>query len=320
MTESTPAWPDMPVSDWEPTLDTLHMYAQVVGKVPLALRPMVNHWWQVALDLTARGLTTGPLFSGDLAFTMNLDLVDHVLRIDTADGRRRTIALGGAVRDFYTGVMAALRDLGVDVAIWPHPVEVRDPIPFAEDDVHSTYDGAQVERFFGLLRQVYVVLTEFRARFTGKASPVQFFWGSFDLSATRYSGRPVDPPENADSITRLTYTAEQSAVGFWPGGTWLNGSRVEQPIFYAYSYPEPDGMRERLVTPEPAGFDAGLGEFVLGYDAVRRTAEPHRAVLDFAQSTFEVGARLQGWPLDALEWMSPAPSRPGRGGAGSQSR
>jgi hypothetical protein len=316
MTESTP-WPAMPVSEWEPTLDTLHMYAQVVGKVPLALRPMVNHWWQVALDLTARGLTTGPVFSGDLVFTMDLDLVDHVLRIDMADGRRRTVALGGAVRDFYSDVMAALRDVGVEVAIWPHPVEVRDPIPFVEDDVHATYDAAQVERFFGMLRQIYAVLTEFRARFTGKASPVQFYWGSFDLSVTRYSGRPADPPENADSITRLTYTAEQSAVGFWPGGTWLNGTRVEQPIFYAYSYPEPQGVRERSVLPGPAGFDAGLGEFVLGYDDVRRAAEPHRDVLDFAQSTFEVGARLQDWPLDELEWMSPAPSR--RGGAGPQS-
>jgi len=308
VTEPAQAWPALPVSDWEPTYDTLHMYTQVVGKVPLALRPMVNHWWQVALDLTARGLTTGPVPHGERTFTLDLDLLDHELRIDTSAGQRRTVPLGAAVRVFYADVMAALHDLGLDVTIWPHPVEVRDPVPFADDDVHSTYDGAQAERFFHVLRQVYDVLTQFRARFTGKASPVQFWWGSFDLSATRYSGRPLEPPANADRITRLTYTAEQSAVGFWPGGTWVNGKRVEQPILYAYSYPEPDGIRGQAVAPDVAGFDADLGEFVLGYDELRRAAEPRTAILDFAQSTFEAGARLQDWPLSTLEWTPPAPS------------
>ena len=299
----TQAWPALPVSDWEPTYDTLHMYAQVVGKVPLALRPMMNHWWQVALDLTARGLTTGPLPHGERTFTMELDLLDHLLRIDTSDRDRRTVALGGAVREFYGDVMAALSDLGLEVAIWPHPVEVHDPVPFAEDDVHSTYEGGQAERFFHVLRQVYAVLYEFRSRFTGKASPVHFYWGSFDLTATRYSGRPADPPPDADRIIKLTYTAEQNAVGFWPGGTSLSGTRVEQPIFYAYSYPEPPGVRERPLRPEGAGFDPRLGEFVLPYDDVRAAPDPRGAILDFAQSSFEAGAVLQGWPLvEGLEW------------------
>jgi hypothetical protein len=319
MTEST-AWPALPVSDWEPTYDTLHMYTQVVGKVPLALRPMVNHWWQVALDLTARGLTTGPVFHNKRTFTMDLDLVAHELHIDTSDGQRRTVALGAAVRTFYAEVMAALHDLGVDVAIWPHPVEVFNPIPFAEDDVHSTYDEAQVERFFHLLRQVYAVLTEFRARFTGKASPVQFYWGAFDLAATRYSGRPAEPPPNADSMTRLAATAEQSSVGFWPGGTWITGARAEQPVFFAYSYPEPHGLRERSVAPEMAHFDAAFGEFVLGYDDVRRAADPRTMVLDFAQSAYEAGARLQDWSLDSLEWTPPLPSGRARGDAATYYR
>ncbi|WP_432827742.1 DUF5996 family protein [Dactylosporangium sp. CA-092794] len=307
MTTQPQRWPALPVADWEPTYDTLHMYTQIIGKVALALRPMTNHWWQVALELSAKGLRTAAIPYGDRTFEMHLDLVDHELRIDTDRGERRTVALGGPVRDFYAGTMAALDDLGLHVPIWTRPVEVTDPIPFDEDTVHATYDPAQAERYWHVLCQVEGVLDQFRARFTGKASPVQFYWGSFDLATTRYSGRPTDPPPGADIITRLSYTAEQSSLGFWPGGTWLNGERVEQPVFYSYTYPEPPGMREQRVGPAPAHFDAGLGEFVLSYDEVRRADDPHRAILDFAQSTYEAGARLQHWPRDVLEWAPPMP-------------
>jgi hypothetical protein len=283
------------------------MYTQIIGKVTLALRPMTNHWWQVALQLSARGLRTPGIPHPAGTFEMDLDLVDHVLRIDTDHGGRRTVGLGGPVREFYTDMMTALDELGLHVPIWTRPAEVADPIPFDEDTVHSTYNPAQAERYWRVLSQVEGIFDEFRARFTGKASPVQFYWGSFDLATTRYSGRPTEPPSNADAITRYSYTAEQSSLGFWPGGTWLNGMRVEQPVFYSYTYPPPPGIRDQPVSPASAYFDAGLGEFVLSYDDVRLANDPRRAILDFAQTAYEAGAGLQHWPRDVLEWTPPTP-------------
>jgi hypothetical protein len=309
MTDQRQRWPALPVADWAPTKDTLHMYAQILGKVSLALRPMTNHWWQVALELSARGLRTAAVPHPAGTFGMDLDLVDHVLRIDTESGERRTVGLGRPVRDFYADTMAALDDLGRPVAIWTRPVEVPDPVPFDEDTVHATYDPAQAERYWRVLCRIGGIFEEFRALFTGKASPVQFYWGSFDLAVTRFSGRPAEPPPDADTITRFSYTAEESSFGFWPGGTWLNGARVEQPVFYAYTYPEPPGIRDQPVSPAPAYFDGGLGEFVLSYDDVRLAADPRRAILDFAQSTYEVGARLQRWPREVLEWTPPQVTR-----------
>jgi hypothetical protein len=317
MTEQAPNWPALMVDDWEPTYDTLHMYSQIIGKVPLALRPMMNHWWQVALALSARGLTTGAIPYGARSFQLDLDLLDHLLRVDTSEGDRCTVPLGGPVRDFYAEAMTALDNLGLHVPIWPNPVEVPDPIAFDEDDRHATYDGAQAQRYWHVLRQIGAIFTEFRARFTGKASPVQFYWGSFDLATTRYSGRPTDPPPNADPISRLSYTAEQSTLGFWPGGTWLNGTRVTQPLFFSYTYPEPPGLRDQPIAPQSARFDTGLGEFVLGYEHVRRARDPRQAILDFAQSTYEAGARLQRWPAETLEWNPPAPPRHGHVRAGT---
>jgi hypothetical protein len=307
MTRQDSSWPALPLDEWESTYDTLHMYAQIVGKISLALRPMTNHWWQVALDLSARGLTTGAMPYGSRTMNVDLDLLDHVLRIDTSAGERRTVPLGGAVRVFYADAMAALDDLGMPVPMWPVPVEVPGPIPFDADDRHATYDPARVGRYWDVLRRVATVLAEFRARFTGKASPVQFYWGSFDLAATRYSGRPASPPPDADVITRHSYTAEQSTVGFWPGGTWLGGTRVGQPVFFAYTYPEPPGLRQQPVAPTAARFDTDLGEFVVGYDDVRRAGDPRQAILDFAQSAYEAGARLQRWPRERLEWDPPTP-------------
>jgi hypothetical protein len=321
MTRHAPSWPALPVADWAPTYDTLHMYSQVVGKVPLALRPMTNHWWQVGLDLSARGLTTGAMpHGGGRTFDMGLDLLDHQLRIDTSEGERRTIPLGGPVCEFYADTMATLDNLGLHVSIWPKPVEVPDPIPFDDDDRHATFDRAQAQRYWQVLRQIETIFTEFRARFTGKASPVQFYWGSFDLATTRFSGRPADPPPNADPITRFSYTAEQNTIGFWPGGTWLNGARVEQPVFFAYTYPEPPGLRDQPVAPQPARFDTDLGEFILDYDHVRRADDPRQVILDFAQSTYEAGARLQRWPVSTLEWTPPPPPRHDRVRSGSPVR
>ena len=290
-------WPALPVAEWEPTYDTLHMYAQIVGKVTLAQRPMMNHWWQVAFGLSARGLETGAVPHGERSFDMELDLLDHVLRIDTCEGARRIIPFGGPVCEFYAGTMAALSDLGLSVAIWPTPVEVPDPVPFDKDDRHATYDRRYAERYWHVLRRVESVLAAFRARFTGKASPVQFYWGSFDLATTRYSGRPAVPPPDSNIITRLTYTAEQSTVGFWPGGTSLSGGRVEHPLFFSYTYPGPVGFRDQPVAPSAARFDPDLGEFVLSYEDVRRSADPRQAILDFAESTYEAGARLQHWAV-----------------------
>jgi len=307
LTSEQRPWAPLPVADWEPTYDTLHMYTQIVGKISLALRPMTNHWWQVALELSARGLRTAAIPHGARTFEMEFDFVDHVLHIDADGGERRTIGLGGPVRDFYLRTMTALDGLGLHVPIWTMPVEVPDPVPFDQDTVHATYDPAQAERYWHVLCQVEGIFDEFRAGFTGKASPVQFYWGSFDLATTRYSGRPTDPPPDADTITRFSYTAEQSSLGFWPGGTWLNGARVEQPVFYSYTYPEPPGVRDQPVSPASASFDTGLGEFVLSYDDVRLADDPRQAILDFAQSTYEAGARLQQWPRDVLEWTPPTP-------------
>lgn len=300
-------WAALPVTEWEPTYDTLHLYTQIVGKISLALRPMTNHWWQVALGLSARGLRTAAIPHPARTFEMEFDYLDHVLHIDAEGGERRTVGLGGSVRDFYTGTMTALDDLGLHVPIWTMPVEFPDPIPFDEDTVHSTYDPAQAERYWHVLCQVEGIFDEFRALFTGKASPVQFYWGSFDLATTRFSGRPTEPPPDADTITRFSYTAEQSSLGFWPGGTWINGVRVEQPVFYSYTYPEPPGVRDQPVSPASASFDHGLGEFVLSYDDVRLADDPRQAILDFAQTTYEAGARLQHWPRDVLEWVPPTP-------------
>ncbi|MET9069182.1 DUF5996 family protein [Streptosporangium sandarakinum] len=322
MAERGNGWPALPVSGWQHTYDTLHMYAQVVGKISLALRPMVNHWWQVAFHLTARGLSTGPIPYGERTFEICFDLLDHSLHIETSDGGSRTIALGGAVRDFYAEVLRSLAHLGVDVEIRTMPVECTDPVRFDRDDRHSTYEAAQVQRFWQVLLRVEEVFTEFRARFTGKCSPVQFYWGAFDLSTTRYSGRPAEPPADADPVTKLSFNAEQSDLGFWPGGTWINGARIDQPVFYSYAYPEPPGFRERPVLPEAAYYDDAFGEFVLRYDDVRNAPDPRRAILDFAQSTFEAAARLQDWPAEAFQWAQPPPAgrAAGRAPAASGSR
>ncbi|MDQ3810473.1 MAG: DUF5996 family protein [Chloroflexota bacterium] len=296
MSEARGSWPSLPLEDWQDTYATLHMYTQIVGKIRLALSPMTNHWWQVPLYVTARGLTTSPMAYHDRTFQMDFDLFDHQLLVQTCDGDVRRVALGPAVKDFYREVLATLQALGIRPRIWRRPVEVPDPIPFDEDDRHATYDPAAAQRFWQVLRRVERVFHEFRGRFTGKSSPVHFFWGSFDLAVTRFSGRPAAPKPGADLITRVAYNAEQSSLGFWPGGGEVRGA-----AFYSYTYPQPAGFERQPARPEGAFYHAGLGEFLLLYEDVYAAEDPARLILEFAQSTYEAGARLQGWPIDELE-------------------
>lgn len=286
--------PPLPLSEWQDTKDTLHMWTQVVGKIRLALTPRENQWWNVPLYVTSRGLTTSPMPYEERAIQIDFDFIDHLLRISSDDGRAETITLEPrSVADFYHQVMDALGRLGVEVKIWTMPVEVPDPVPFEKDDQNKSYDPEYANRFWRILVQLDRVFTEFRSRFTGKCSPVHFFWGSFDMAVTRFSGKPAQPKPGADFITRLSYNAELSSIGFWPGGGGVDG-----PAFYSYTFPEPEKFREAKVKPEAAFYSDQLGEFLLMYDDVRSADDPAASILDFAESTYEAGARLQGWPIE----------------------
>jgi len=299
------SWPALPLTEWQDTYATLHMWTQIVGKVRLARAPMLNHWWQVALYVTARGLTTSPIPYGDASFEISFDFLDHQLRIQTSDGGVRTLALAPrSVADFYREFMAALRDLGLEIKIRTMPVEVPDPIPFDQDYRHHSYVPEQAQRFWRILNQSDRVLQQFRCGFVGKCSPVHFFWGSFDLAVTRFSGRPAPPhpggiPHMADWVTRLAYSHEVSSCGFWPGG-----GPVPEPVFYAYAYPEPDGFRNYPVRPPAAYYSNDMHEFLLPYEAVRRAPDPDAMLLEFAQSTYEAAADRGGWDRRALEYAA----------------
>ncbi|MBV9850356.1 MAG: hypothetical protein JO250_11835 [Armatimonadetes bacterium] len=302
---STEVWPALPLEAWRETYATLHMWTQVVGKVRLALAPPINHWWQVTFYVTPRGLTTSLLHDGTRAFQIGFDFLDHRLRIETAEGRHREIALKPqSVADFYRETLDALRSLDVGVSIWPVPVEVPDPVPFAQDQTHHAYDPEYAQRFWRILVQTERVFTDFRARFLGKVSPVHFFWGSFDLAVTRFSGRPAPPhpgaPGVADRVTREAYSHEVSSAGFWPG------EGVGFPAFYSYAYPEPEGFGQQPVQPAQAYYDQNLREFLLPYDAVRAARSPDEALLAFLQSAYEAEANLARWDRTALERDSPA--------------
>ena len=300
--EDPNTWPPLPLEEWEPTRATLHMWTQVVGKIRLTLTPLTNHWWNVPLYLSARGLTTSVIPYGARTFEIEFDFLAHRLDITTGDGQRESLPLAPcAVADFYGEVMGALARLGIDVKIWTTPVEVPDPVPFTEDRVHSSYDPAQAERFWRVLSQADRVLKEFRARFSGKCSAVHFFWGSFDLAVTRFSGRRAPEREGADPVTREAYSHEVISHGFWPGSV---GTAVDYPAFYSYTAPEPAGLRGATVQPPLAFYSAELSEFILPYEAVQRAASPDEAVLEFLQSTYEAGADLAGWDRDSLERKS----------------
>jgi hypothetical protein len=295
-------WPELPTESWRDTYETLHLWTQVVGKVRLARTPWLNHSWHVALYVTARGLTTSPIPDGTNTFEIELDLIDHSLRISTSNGAEQQFALAGqSVASFYAAVMAALAELGIRVVIDEMPSELPEPIKFSQDHRHATYDADAVRRFFQILANADRVFKQFRTGFLGKASPVHFFWGSFDLAVTRFSGRraprhPGGVPHLPDAVTREAYSHEESSAGFWPGS-----GAIDYPAFYSYAYPEPAGFRTARVRPEAAFFSESLSEFILPYDAVRMSSKPEQTLLDFLQSTYEAAADAARWDREALE-------------------
>ena len=300
--DSLACWPPLPLREWRATCDTLHMWTQIVGKVRLAVTPYVNHWWNVPLYVYPCGLTTSMMPYRGRAFALRFDFVSHALVLDIGDGARRAIALEArSVADFYRATTALLRDAGIDVPISTMPVEVPDPIRFEDDTVHASYDRDAVARFARVLVSVDGAFNAFRAGFIGKCSPVHFFWGSFDLCVTRFSGRRAPPRPDADRVTREAYSHEVSSVGFWPGS-----GDVADAAFYAYTAPEPAGLRDRPVLPAAAGYRPSLGEFVLMYDAVRLARSPSAALRAFCESTYAAGADLAQWDRAALERAGPA--------------
>jgi Family of unknown function (DUF5996) len=290
-------WPTLPLDSWRDTCATLHMWTQIVGKVRMRLTPLVNHWWNVPLYVSPRGLTTSNIPYGTRSIEIRFDFLADRLVLECSDGLVKELPLRPmTVADFYQEFMEMLRSAGVEVSIWRMPVEIPDPIPFDEDRVHASYDSERVKTFWCILRSVDSVFHQFRAGFIGKASPVHFFWGSFDLAVTRFSGRTAPPRPGADAITREAYSHEVSSVGFWPGSGTMAG-----PAFYSYAAPAPDGFKDAHVRPVAARYDAGLGEFLLDYDAVRVALSPSGDLLAFCQSTYDAAAELGKWDRSALE-------------------
>jgi hypothetical protein len=277
------------------------MWMQVIGKIRLAQAPMINHWWQVPLYVTSRGLTTSPIPYGARSFQIDVDFIGHALEISVDDGKREGFALRPrSVADFHVELMGRLRSLGLDVRIWTMPCEIEHPVRFEDDHQHAAYDPEFANRFWRILVQADRVLTSFRARFLGKVSPVHFFWGSFDLAVTRFSGRRAPPhpgaPNIADMVTREAYSHEVSSAGFWPGA-----AGVSEPVFYAYAYPAPGGFAQAAVAPAAASYSNAFGEFLLPLEAVRRAVAPDELLLEFLQSTYEAAANLGRWDRAALE-------------------
>lgn len=294
------AWPALPQSAWSDTCATLLLWLQMVGKIRLALMPPINHSWGVALYPTARGLTTLPMPYGARMLQVDFDFIDHALLLETSDGARYTIPLKPtAVADFYREMMTALDELQTPVDLWPVPCEIPNCIPFKEDRTHQAYDREYAQRFWRVLLQTTRVFTIFRARFIGKVSPIHLFWGAMDLACTRFSGRTAPPhpsmPGLPDRVTRDAYSHEVSSCGFWPGAPGV------EPFFYSYAYPEPAGYRQYAIAPAQASFDAAFGEFIFPYEAVRQSADPDAALLEFLQTTYEAAANCAHWDRGALE-------------------
>jgi hypothetical protein len=299
-------WPELAYEDWKDTLETLHLWTQVVGKIRLAQTPWVNHSWHVPLYVTSRGLTTSPIPYGARTFEIAFDLIGQRLRIDADDGTTADVALRPqTVADFHREVFARLAGLGIDVVIRTMPCEIPDAIPFEQDRTHASYDAEAAIRFWRALLRADRVLKAFRSRFAGKVSPAHFFWGSFDLAVTRFSGRaaPAHPggvPNLPDWVAREAYSHEVSSAGFWPGGPMF-----PEAVFYSYAYPEPKGFREAPVRPAAGRFDSTLSEFVLPYAAVRAAPDPDDAVLEFLQTTYDAAAEHARWDREALEAAFP---------------
>jgi len=290
-------WPSLQLDSWKDTYATLHMWTQMVGKVRLRLTPLVNHWWNVPLYVTAKGLTTSKIPYEHRAFELWFDFIRHDLVLETSDGILKKLPLAPrSVADFYEEFMEMLRSAGIHLKIWRMPVEVPNPIPFDQDREHRSYDAKSVEKFWRILLSADSVFNQFRSRFIGKSSPVHFFWGSFDLAVSRFSGRRAPERPGADSMTREAYSHEVSSVGFWPGG-----GDVKDGAFYSYMSPEPQGSKDATVRPSAAYYDKQLGEFLLMFEEVRKAESPTTSLLEFCQSTYEAGARLGDWDRVELE-------------------
>lgn len=294
-------WPELPLSEWKDTLATLHMWTQIVGKIRLKLSPLENHWWNVPLYVTPRGLTTSAIPYNERLFQIDFDFIDHLLVIETTDGSKRMIPLRPqSVAEFYQETMAALESLKMPVTIWTTPVEVPTRTPFEEDQKHADYDAEYAQRCWRILVQSSRILAKFRSRFIGKVSPVHFFWGAFDMAVTRFSGRPAPlhpgVPNCGIFVMQEAYSHEVSSCGFWPGG-----SLVDEPAFYAYAYPEPEGFKEYPIRPSEAFYDNRISEFLLPYEVVRTSNSHDELLLDFLQSTYEAVATNASWDRRALE-------------------
>ena len=295
-------WPDLPLPAWSETCDTLQLWTQIVGKVRIAVTPLINHWWNATLLVTARGLSAPAMPYAGGTFDIAFDFIDHLLIIETSDGRAETMALEPmTVADFYAEFMQRLRRLGIEVHIWTMPSEIENAVPFERDTVHAQYDPVFAQKFSQALAQANRVMTEFRARYIGKASPVHFFWGSFDLAVSRFSGRTAPPPKGATPnvaswVMAEAYSHEVSSCGFWPG----NGG-YGRAAFYVYAYPEPAAYGDTRLRTAGAFYDKGLGQFILPYDAVRQASEPDTLLLGFLQETYEAAADLAQWDRKALE-------------------
>ncbi|HTM52124.1 MAG TPA: DUF5996 family protein [Bryobacteraceae bacterium] len=288
-------WPELPLAAWSDTYATLHMWMQIAGKIRTTLSPPVNHWWHSALYVNSRGLTTSPVPFRDGAFELQFDFIDHRLEISGSDGGRQSLSLSAEpVAVFHQKLMSALRSMGVEITINEKPQEVANPIPFSKDYQHASYDPEYAHRWWRILLSTEVVLSGFRSRFIGKCSPVHFFWGSFDLCCTRFSGRPAPPRKGV--ITSEAYSHECSSAGFWPGG-----GPVSEPAFYAYTAPAPEGLADAPLRPAAAFWHKDFSEFILKYEDVRLAASPPDTLLEFLQSTYEAGANLARWERAALE-------------------
>ncbi len=303
---SSDTWPELKWLDWQKTADTLHMWTQIVGKTRLALSPLQAHWWNVPLYVSARGLNTSAMPYGSEFLEITFDFVSHELRFMMSTGASLSTPLRAqSVASFYSEYQRSLAALGVSVNIHPVPVELQHPIPFLNDEVHASYDPDAAHQFWRVLMHADKVFQQFSSRFVGKVSPVHFFWGSFDLAVTRFSGRPAPPREGADAVTREAYSREVISAGFWPG----NGGFGEA-AFYCYAAPAPKGFEAATIQPAKAGYNTALGEFIYLYDDVRREPSPEEALLTFLQSSYEAGATLGQWDRKLLERQSSvSPSR-----------
>lgn len=294
-------WPSLPYSEWKDTCKTLHMWTQIIGKIRLSLTPLVNHWWNSTLYITPKGLTTSTMYYKDLLLKIDFDFKSHNLVINTSEDSSKTIQLKSyAVADFYQETMSALKDLGISLSIWTTPVEVEERIPFEKDYKHSTYDPEYAHRFWIILARSSKVFEEFRSKFVGKASPVHFFWGAFDLAVTRFSGRtaPVHPgvPNCPPFVMAEAYSHEVSSCGFWPGGDLVDG-----PVYYSYTYPEPADFKDFDIQPSEGFYDLNMREFVLPYNKVCNTSSPEKVLMDFLQGTYMAAATTAKWDRSKLE-------------------